>query len=57
MFVDQSGVKAAVYNIRELAHAVQEGNARVVEERNKPFFEWALEAIRNMLKRSTDQQH
>ena len=54
MFVDQTGVKAAVYSIHELARAVREGNARVVEEHNKPFFEWALEAIRNMLKSSSD---
>jgi hypothetical protein len=56
MFVDQTGVKAAVYNIRELASAVREGNARVVEEHNKPFFEWALESIRNMLKGSGKPQ-
>jgi hypothetical protein len=52
MFVDQTGVKAAVYNIRDLARALRDGKARIVEEHNKPFFEWALEAIRNMLKGS-----
>jgi hypothetical protein len=57
MFVDQTGVKAAVHNIRELARAVREGNARVVEEHNKPFFEWALESIRNMLKGSVKEQN
>lgn len=56
MFVDQGGVKAAVYNIRELARVIREGNARVVEQRNKPFFEWALEAIRNVLKGSVEAQ-
>lgn len=49
MFVDQAGVKAAVYSIRELANAVQTGNARRVEERRKPFFEGALDAIRRIL--------
>ncbi len=56
MFVDQTGVKAAVHNIRDLARTMREGNARVVAEHNKPFFEWALETIRNMLKGSVKEQ-
>ncbi len=57
MFVDQAGVKAAVYNVHELARALREGHARVVMEHNKPFFEWALEAIRNVLKGSIGSRH
>ncbi len=56
MFVDQTGVKAAVYNIRDLARAMREGKARIVEEHNKPFFTWAMESIRNMLKGSNKPQ-
>lgn len=49
MFVDQLGVKVAVYTVRELAGALLEGKAIWVKERNKPFFEWALDAVRNIL--------
>ena len=49
MFVDQAGVKAAMCSIRELASAVKTGNAHRVEERRKPFFEGALDAIRRIL--------
>lgn len=49
MFVDQSGIKAAVYSTRELARAMLSGRARHIAPRDKPFFGWALETIRNML--------
>lgn len=56
MFVDQSGVKAAVYTIRDLARAVRDGKAQRVESHGVPFFDWALEAIRSVLKRSVDSK-
>ena len=49
MFVDQSGIKAAVYSAHDLARAMLSGKARHIELRDKPFFGWALETIRNML--------
>lgn len=49
MFVDQSGIKAAVYSALEVARAILSGRARHIEPRDKPFFGWALETIRNML--------
>lgn len=49
MFVDQSGIKAAVYPAHDLARAMLSGKARHIELRDKPFFGWALETIRNML--------
>jgi len=49
MFVDQSGIKAAVYPAHDLARAILSGQARRIELRDKPFFGWALETIRNML--------
>ena len=49
MFVDQAGVKAAVYSILDLARAVLTGDAHRVNERRKPFFEGAMEAIHRLL--------
>lgn len=51
MFVDQMGVKAAVISMTDLARALVNGTAEIVEPEKKPFVDRALGAIHRMLDR------
>jgi len=52
MFVDQSGVKASVISMQDLADCMLNGNARVVKDDKKPFVDRAMGAIHRMLDRA-----
>ena len=55
MFVDGSGVQAAVKSMPELAIEIAGGHAKLIQGARKPFVERALESIRNMLQHGTAQ--
>ena len=55
MFVDSSGVQAALISMPELAKEIIGGRAKLIEGTKKPFVERALKSIRNMLQRVTAQ--
>ncbi len=52
MFVDQSGVKASVISMQDLADCVLNGKARIVKADKKPFVDRAMNAIHRMLDRA-----
>jgi hypothetical protein len=51
MFVDQMGVKSVVISMTDLACAMVNGNAEIIEHDKKPFVDRALGAIHRMLDR------
>ena len=49
MFVDRSGMQAEIKSLRDLAHEVLEGRARVIPRPKHPFIDRALVSIRKIL--------
>ncbi|MGD2118396.1 MAG: DUF1631 family protein [Chromatiales bacterium] len=54
LFINQSGVKAAVKNIRQLASEIVNGQAQMYEKSNIPFIDKSFRAIRALLEKSTN---
>jgi len=52
LFVNQSGVKAAVKNIRQLAKEILEGKAEMFEKSGIPFIDRSFKAIRSLLEKT-----
>ena len=52
LFVNQSGVKAAVKNIRQLAKEILEGKAEMFEKSGIPFIDKSFKAIRSLLEKT-----
>ena len=49
MFVDRSGMQAEIKTLRELAHEILSGRAKVIPRPKHPFIERALVSIRKLL--------
>ncbi len=49
MFVDRSGMQAEIKSLRDLAHEVLDGRARVIPRPKHPFIDRALVSIRKIL--------
>jgi hypothetical protein len=56
MFVDQMGVRSAMFSLKELADAMIAGQVRIVTRDRKPFVDRALDAIYRMLDHSNPQK-
>lgn len=52
LFVNQSGVKAAVKNIRQLAGEILDGQAEMYEKSSMPFIDRSFKAIRSLLEKT-----
>ncbi|QSA95882.1 DUF1631 domain-containing protein [Methylococcus sp. EFPC2] len=51
IFVNQSGIQAAVKSLRTLAKEMERGESRILPQERKPFMERALQSIHTLLER------